>query len=135
MASKTVLDRLRIIDRRLANRVNRNRLGTLQGRLYWQANGVADPVELSIFEFQDQGTGTAPWGGSETLAHRYSIQIDGDEYAAIRDLQGDYFVQPRPGDNLVAVDPESQSESDQETYVQMSFRVKQSIEHQGINLA
>jgi hypothetical protein len=135
MAGKKVLDRLRGVDRRLAERVSRGRIGTLRGRLYWQPEG-GSRKEIDIYEFQDQGTGTAPWGGQETLGHRYSVQIDGDAWTSIRKLRGTYFVKPRDKDKLIPVDVEGETEPDTETYAQVTFKVKQVITHElGINLS
>lgn len=134
MAGKTVLTRLRRVDRRLASRVSRGRIGTLQGRLFWQESGAVEPVEIAIYQFADNGTGAAPWGGDETIAHRYSVQVDGDAWAGIRKLQGAYFVQPRSGDPMIPVEVDAETEPDDQTYAQVTLRVKVEVIHETIQI-
>lgn len=128
MAGRTVLSRLRRVDLRLAQRVSRNRIGTLQGRLFWQAVGDTTYSEMPLYQFVDNGTGAAPWGGEETIAHRYSVQVDGDSWAAIRKLQGRYFIQPRPDDSMFPVEVEAQTEPDDQTYAQVTFKVQVQVD-------
>ena len=129
MPQNTVIARLRKIDKRLADKVSRKRIGSLVGRLWWQSTTDLEPAELPIYQFQDLGTGTAPWApGASTLAHRYSCRVDGDAYEAIQGLQGEYWVQPEPDGDLLPVEVESQSVPDGQTYAEIGFRVKTEVD-------
>ena len=127
--TKTVLQKLTAIDERLSQKVGREKIGSLIGRLFFTPN-EGDQEEVTIFEFNDLGVVTAPWAGeAELAAHRYEVRISRDWWDENGGLQGKYEIQNSDLDEaLVPVVVENQVVDDKQTYVSVTLKVTQEVE-------
>jgi|694.fasta_scaffold07955_13 hypothetical protein len=130
-----IIERLRRVDNRIAAKVSRDRIGSLNGRVYWQAANSKARVEAPVFSFADQGVSGSSFAGQSAEGHFYVARIDGTFWESIRHLKGDWFVSPTGlARDIVAVEPLNQNFDGSMTYAELSFRVKETVTHQTINL-
>lgn len=128
---KTVIERLRKVDLKLANRVNRNRIGSLIGRLYFQLANESTWTEVPITGFTDSGIGQeTEKTGEQDSATGFSIRIDRDWWDVWKDTDVRYAVRVtgQANEELKAVDINSHVADDNETFVSAEFRFSFSVE-------
>jgi len=130
-----ILERLRRIDIRIASKVSRDRIGSLVGRVYWQTAGTTRRIEAPIYQFADQGVSSSSFATHQAEGHFYSARIDGSFWESIRHLKGNWFVSPTGlSRHIVPVEPLNQNFDGSMTYADVSFRVKETVTHQTIDL-
>lgn len=120
----TVLQKLRAIDLRLAEKVSRNKIGSLVGRVYFQQAGSTTWSEVPLVRFTDQGVSSRNSRiGSQVQGHRFAAEVGRDWWDTVRTLRGNYAVRPTgiASDPLIQCDLEGHVADDSKTTVSLEL--------------
>lgn len=121
--SRTVNQRLRRIDQKIADRIVRKKLGDLQMRLYYTPTGQAT-FEVSVFEAKDLGlSNKSPVNGLDIQARRTQFGVNRDFWDQYTNVTGKYTLTFADGDAPIPLELEQQRHQEGDTFCTLTFRI------------